>query len=263
MVSLSAFLAEVRRIVEARPTYRLGGDGRDGTCDCIGLIIGAIRKAGGTWPGIHGSNWAARNWMDTLASPPPIESGGIVYKARAPGAAGYSLPSGYLQHPDQRDYYHVGVITETDPLNITHCTSAGGVSGIVVDTKLGAWKYGGRGAGIDYEGGDLKVYESWEGTVVAASGSTVRLRAAPSETAVVLQNVPLGTRVQVTDAQGAWYRVQAAKTGWMMQKHVEGGPESAGWASTEEKTDCGVLEEMMSRIEQKLDLVLDRLAAAE
>lgn len=51
MVTTESFLRGVDAIAGGKPTYRLGHDGSDGTCDCIGLIIGAIRRAGGTWDG--------------------------------------------------------------------------------------------------------------------------------------------------------------------------------------------------------------------
>ena len=54
MVTLEAFLSGVAKIKSEAPTYRAGGDGSDGTCDCIGLVIGAIRRAGGGWAGTHG-----------------------------------------------------------------------------------------------------------------------------------------------------------------------------------------------------------------
>ena len=42
MIPLTRFLQGIQSIRAAQPTYRLGGSGVDGTCDCIGLIIGAI-----------------------------------------------------------------------------------------------------------------------------------------------------------------------------------------------------------------------------
>ena len=39
---LEAFIAQVEAIAQASPVYRLGGDGSDGTCDCIGLVIGCL-----------------------------------------------------------------------------------------------------------------------------------------------------------------------------------------------------------------------------
>ena len=44
-------MGKVEEIADSKPSYKLGHDGSDGTCDCIGLIIGAIRRAGGRWPG--------------------------------------------------------------------------------------------------------------------------------------------------------------------------------------------------------------------
>ena len=46
MISKNKFLEKVQEIAASKPTYKLGHDGSDGTCDCIGLIIGAIRRAG-------------------------------------------------------------------------------------------------------------------------------------------------------------------------------------------------------------------------
>ena len=73
---LEAFIAQVEAIAQASPVYRLGGDGSDGTCDCIGLVIGAIRQAGGAWMGTHGSNYAARYEICLLyTSPSPRDRG--------------------------------------------------------------------------------------------------------------------------------------------------------------------------------------------
>ena len=65
-MTIDEFLTNVQRIQAADPRYRLGRDGSDGYCDCIGLVIGAIRRSGGQWRGIHGTNWTARNAMHDL-----------------------------------------------------------------------------------------------------------------------------------------------------------------------------------------------------
>ena len=54
------FLEKVQVIKSLNPAYKQPGDGSNGVCDCIGLIIGAIRRMGLKWTGIHGSNYAAR-----------------------------------------------------------------------------------------------------------------------------------------------------------------------------------------------------------
>ena len=59
-VTIQMFLNKVAVIKALNPARREPGDGSNGYCDCIGLIIGAIRRCGLKWTGIHGSNWAAR-----------------------------------------------------------------------------------------------------------------------------------------------------------------------------------------------------------
>ena len=140
----------VGEIIDSNPVYKSGGDGRAGECDCIGLIIGAIRRAGGEWRGTHGSNYAARNEMQSLESSPRLEIGMAMYKYYAPGEAGWNLPAAYANHPDQNDYYHVGTVLSVSPLKIAHCTSWSGGNGIKIDTVIGKWRKGGRLKKVDY-----------------------------------------------------------------------------------------------------------------
>ncbi len=146
-ISLDAFLRKLEEIASLNPTYRSGGSGTDGTCDCIGLIIGAIRRAGGSWNALHGSNYAARFETDSLRSfsdAGELRVGDLVYKAREPGESGYDLPAKYTKGwsaytGDLRDYYHVGVVTSVRPLRILHMTTPA----ITVDTKIGKWRFHG------------------------------------------------------------------------------------------------------------------------
>ena len=155
MVPLDKFLACVQENAARVREYAHGGDGSNGKCDCIGLIIGALKLAGFTWPGTHGSNWAARNAMATPPGLCPISPdrggvflGEIVYKVRMQGEEKYDLPDHYNGSGDLLDYYHVGVVTGVDPLEITHCTSVAG--GIKRDNTLGQWRYGGKLKYVDY-----------------------------------------------------------------------------------------------------------------
>ena len=142
MISLNEFLAAVEEIAAENPSYRKGGSGFDGSCDCIGLIIGALQRCGGKWSGIHGSNWTARNITEGLkriASNADLEVGDLVFKAKAPGTKGYDLPSRYKGDKDPNDYYHVGVVLSVYPLRIRHMTTPA----VKIDTKLGAWTHHG------------------------------------------------------------------------------------------------------------------------
>lgn len=233
---LEAFIAQVEAIAQASPVYRLGGDGSDGTCDCIGLVIGAIRRAGGSWTGTHGSNYAARYEMRELL---PVTDAGelclgdVVYKARTPGQAGYALPERYKNDPDQRDYYHVGVVTATSPLEITHCTGPG----IVRDTKLGKWTYRGRLKKVGYDSAEGVETMAQEAKVTAASGSTVKMRSKPSASDRLYWEVPVGAEVQVAEVTGSWAKVRYGdRTGYMMTDFLaldaQEPPEVGGTAET-------------------------------
>ena len=233
---LEAFIAQVEAIAQASPVYRLGGDGSDGTCDCIGLVIGAIRRAGGSWTGTHGSNYAARYEMRELL---PVTDAGelclgdVVYKARTPGQAGYALPERYKSDPDQRDYYHVGVVTAVEPLEITHCTGPG----IVRDTKLGKWTYRGRLEKVDYDGTEGMETMVQTATVVADSGDDVKMRSTPSKTDGLYWEVPVGAEVQVAEITGGWAKVRYGdRTGYMMAAFLDmdgqEAPEEGGSAES-------------------------------
>lgn len=232
MVTMKSFLRGVDAIAEEKPTYRLGHDGSDGTCDCIGLIIGAIRRAGGEWNGTHGSNWAARNAMDTLhavADARDLQVGQAVFKAAEPGQSGYNLPDRYKVDADTRDYYHVGVVRSVFPLEIVHCTGPG----IVRDKKLGKWNYAGwlRMVSLGNDEGEANGMQT--AVVIAESGSTVNLRKTPH--GALEERVPVGTTAQVLDTMDGWARITVSgKTGWMDLKYLRmqdsGEPDTSGSA---------------------------------
>lgn len=229
-MSILDFLAAVESIIALRPTYRIGGSGRDGTCDCIGLIMWALRLLGYRWTGDHSSNWAPRRAMASLRdvhSVADLAPGDWVYKYRVPGDPKYRLPARFAGGPDLRDYYHVGVVMSVAPLKIAHCTSGGGVSGILIDTKLGQWRAAGQGkmiaAGKPQEGEAPMQKVSKTMTVTAEQGSTVNLRPGPSTKGdLVLEYVSIGTEVQVHEEAGGWAKVTtpAGKTGYMMTKYL-------------------------------------------
>lgn len=56
-ISTDAFLAAVQDNAARVQAYEHGHDGSDGLCDCVGLIIGALRLAGIKYSGTHGSNY--------------------------------------------------------------------------------------------------------------------------------------------------------------------------------------------------------------
>ena len=232
MVHMESWLNKVDEIAAEGPSYKLGHDGSDGTCDCIGLIIGAIRRAGGEWNGTHGSNWAARNAMDTLhavTDPDDLHVGQAVFKAAEPGQSGYNLPDRYKGDADTRDYYHVGVVRSVSPLEIVHCTGPG----IVRDKKMGKWNYAGWLAMVSRGNDEWEATGMQTAVVIAESGSTVNLRKTPH--GALEDRVPVGSVAQVIDTMDGWARITTnGKTGWMDMNYLRmqdsGDPDTSGGA---------------------------------
>jgi len=223
---IQSFLDKVQIIKKLNPKYRQPGDGSDGTCDCIGLAIGAVRRMGLKWTGIHGTNWTARKGLvkcQKINSASDLQKGELVLKSRAKGTSGWDLPSRYRQggkyyNGDLTDYYHAGVVTETNPLNITHMSSK-----MTVDTKLGKWSHHGfllvlKDAGAQVGGpstGDQAV-------VVAPSGKTVNMRRTPSKHGLLVMRVPLGTIVNIILPGEEWAKINYGnKTGYMMAEFLD------------------------------------------
>lgn len=258
-VALDAFLSAVDAIQAEAPTYRSGGKAEDGTCDCIGLIIGALNRCGVTWPGIHGSNWAARNamaWLLPLQDAGDMSVGDIVYKAKRPGETGYALPERYAKDPDRSDYYHVGVVRSVSPLRIVHCTSPGGV---VVDGKIGKWTYHGALSLIG-DAGDTEEEETMMRTAVvtAASGSTVNLRRSPG--GALVDRIPVGTVVEVVASNGAqWAYVSVdGKNGWMDMGFLRMQEDEAAAEDAGDVVTVGIPRAAAETLRDALDDVLGR-----
>lgn len=212
------FLEGVQRNVDRIRAYKLGMDGRGGQCDCIGLIIGAIRLMGGVWNGTHGSNYAARNEMRNfgeIISENMLAVGDIVYKAKRPGQSGYDLPGAYDSHPDKNDYYHVGVVTKVNPLEITHCTSVSG--GIKRDKSLGQWQYVGKLKKIQ-EGAEMGEERTYK-----VIGGSLRMRTGPDISYPVILMIPDGSTVkaaEIAENSGWMYCKYGGKSGYCMAKYL-------------------------------------------
>lgn len=235
------FLEMIQKIKALDPAYKQPGDGSNGVCDCIGLIIGAIRRMGLKWTGIHGSNYAARYQtvdLKQIRSESVLELGDIVYKAAEKGTSKWKLPDRYFSghqyyNGDLRDYYHVGAVTQVNPLRITHMTSPR----MKVDTNLsGGWNWYGKAKPIvdAADGGVTPVPEPTpppapipdtgsKAIVFAENGKPVKMRQYPSTSCRTWVNLPVGTEVKITDPGEDWAKIDGGgRKGWyMMAKFLD------------------------------------------
>lgn len=247
------FLEMVAKIKALNPAYEQPGDGSHGVCDCIGLIIGAVRRMGLKWTGIHGSNYAARfqsvdfSYIEKLSD---LELGDAVYKGVGKDGKGrkacnggtfthaWKLPDRYLKGKayytgDLNDYYHVGVVTQVNPLRITHMTSPR----MKVDTDIGNWNYHGKVKPIveaaEKDSGEklpaapivpaLPVpsepvpSEGSFAIVVADNGKPVKMRKYPSTGCATWDEVKCGTKVEIVKPGEEWCEINCGRRkGWFM-----------------------------------------------
>jgi len=231
------FLEKVLQIFNSNPKRREPGDGSDGYCDCIGLIIGAIRRMGLKWTGIHGSNWCARKEVVNLQpinSQSDLEVGDIVLKAVPKGHKNWALPKRYQQggqyyNGDLNDYYHAGVVYSMNPFQIRHMSSK-----MTIDKKVNTynpWNYHGKSRQIVAAAGGVAPTPTPSpdtpttgayAILVAPSGKTVNFRKTPSLRGALIKQVPLGTKVEIVSPGEEWAKVKHdGKTGYMMAKFLD------------------------------------------
>jgi hypothetical protein len=229
---VKVFLAKILEIFLSNPKRREPGDGSDGYCDCIGLIIGAIRRMGLKWTGIHGSNWAARKEITNLkpiSSQSELQEGDIVLKAVAKGKSGWDLPSRYREggkyyNGDLTDYYHAGVVYSTNPFQIRHMSKK-----MTIDTKVNTyypWTHFGKSTILIKAAGGVTPQpvptSGTQAVLVAPSGGTVNLRKEPSLKARILKQIKLGTIVNIVSPGEEWCKVTYGNlTGYMMAKFLD------------------------------------------
>ena len=218
MISVGTFLAAVTMNAARIKEYRLGGDGSDGTCDCIGLPIGALRLSGVGYSNLHSSNHFPREEvksLDYVSKASDLHPGQLVFKAYEPGESGWKLPARYAKDPDQRDYYHAGVVLKNAPLEIVHCSSGG----IHYDSKMGKWRYASDLKQIDYE--NVEVVVPVTAVVYSENGGKVKIRQKPSTTCNIYETVSPGTILTVLDEGDEWSKVQiGGRQGYIMTKYL-------------------------------------------
>ena len=199
--------------------------------DCSGAFVYAYNLFGERI--YHGSNRIIRVYcrdVRDVNGPQDIAVGMAIFKSRSDLSnmkAEYKPGGRYYNPALPYDYYHMGLVTSVNPVKIVNATTPRAR----VDTDLSRWQCAGYLNAVDY-GGEAAPDEPAPGEpapeaagvafVVALSGSTVNLRARPDKGAVVLERVPLGTRVDVLERMsGEWWRVRHGDVeGYMMREFL-------------------------------------------
>lgn len=274
MITSTDFVRQVKAIAATNPTYRTGGRGVDGTCDCIGLIMGAMYRLGASKYPMHSTNYFAR--YETEAKQPlkgewQLQPGMIVYKDREDNGQLNERykPGGRYYTGDLLDYYHVGVVASINPLEITHCTQTNNINGMARDTSVRGWTQCGWVKGVTptepTEEGESDM-AGYQATVTAANGQPVKVRSSPNtkSEANVLTKLPVGTVVDVLEegeSDGVlWATVTSGPLrGYMMSKFLKAAQPGNDVLSED---GASVLpSDAYTKIMAKLDEILEAIAA--
>jgi len=195
-----------------------GTNNKDGI-DCSGMFVKMYREQGAKI--YHGSNTIFREYCSEtgkISSAKDLQVGMAVFKCKPwtdadKGNRWYGTEPGNLSH--------IGFVTSVNPLEITHCTSPVAKT----DSTIGKWAYWGKLKAVDYgvdPGPGPDPEPSPEPIIVtkkvfAENGKPVNLRYGPSLNKRILDEVPVGELVTVTQISGRWSKITWKKqTGWMM-----------------------------------------------
>ena len=230
-VPLQTFLNNVNSIYKEQPTYQTGCNGSNGKCDCIGLVKGALERAGGSASGLSGTNYASRYTIKNfkkIKSVNDLKVGDVVIKGRPYSPTdSYPLPTKYLPgganyNGDTTNYYHIGVVTHVNPLEITHMTSPSAKK----DTSLtpgggkGQWNYYGQLPQVSYDDEIDKVVVSLEYATV--TGGTLNMRKDSDINSARVTTIPSGSKVAVIEKGAVWCKaVYNTYTGYVMTKYLK------------------------------------------
>jgi len=240
-VSVSKYVAKVEEIYQEQPAYKSGGDGSGGVCDCIGMGRGALERAGAK--GVHnmrGTNNFVRNVdsnLQSLTSANQLQVGDFVLKTRDKDDASMPLPdkyrvggSEYSPKWGETNFTHFGTVTSINPLVITHMTSPSAKK----DKSIKGWSWFGQLPWVDYEGGsidpdpDPDPHHGGDDPMVekaittgAEGTSTVNLRSKKSQSSPLVERVPIGDEVTVTNHGETWCAVTwQGKKGYIMTQFL-------------------------------------------
>ena len=220
------YVRGVLSIYEEKPQYRIGGDGEDGTCDCIGMGRGALKREGVTdIKGMNGTNYAARHTiqgLQKLKKADQLSKGDVVFKVRDKDDPSMPLPDQYRKGGNdysstwgETNFTHYGTVTSINPLIITHMTSPTAKQ----DTSIKNWVYFGKLPWVKAEE-MIDTVADWA-RVWAENGKTVKMRAKPSTLCRLYWEVPIGSEVVLVEPGDTWSGIiWAGQSGYMMTKFL-------------------------------------------
>ena len=221
MLSVSK-LTESARECLGWPYVRPGTNDRNGI-DCSGLFVKMYRDQGAKI--YHGSNTIFREYCEEtgkLTSVDQLQIGMAVFKRKDWTDAD---KSNRWYGTDPGNLSHIGYVESVHPLRIIHAST--GTMCVTTDDKIGKWAYWGKLKDVDYSGTPSPEPSpdpepiTVTKIVFAENGKPVNLRYGPSLDKKIMDEIPVGETVTLSQIKGGWSKVTwRKKTGWMMSSFL-------------------------------------------
>lgn len=234
-ITAERFVEGVESIYVEQPSYELGHDGSDGSCDCIGMVRGGLKRGGASdIKNLNGTNQAARKAirnLQKLSSSSELIVGDVVLKTRDKDDKSMPLPDKYRKggadydlNVGETNFSHIGTVTGQNPLVITHMTSPTAKQ----DKSIKGWSYYGELPWIEQNVAPEPPPEPEQtvAVVFAENGKPVKMRKNPSKACDIYWKVPCGDEVLVNKWGDEWSMIEwDGMTGYMMTSflHPVGG----------------------------------------
>ena len=232
-ITVDAFLNTVDLIRKEKPSYKVGHDTSDGTCDNIGFIRGALLRSGvRKIKYMKESNQCARRLRLQLREIDSVSRGDIVFKTCDIDDSFIPLSSKYRvggadYNGDMNNYYDVGIVTKVNPVEILHMTK----KGIKKDKKLSNWNYGGWLPFILEE----RRNDCMTKAIVSSNDSVAKLYSDPSFACKEFVEIANDTVVVIIDNGNPWAHVSFdGNNGYVLSKYLHEQPVETKLPSNDE-----------------------------
>ena len=219
-----------------KPTYKVGHDGSDGSCDGIGLIRGALFRGGATRiKDMKEPNQFARKTALYLRKVDSVKDGDILLKTISADDNSMPLPSKYRvggidYNGDLNNYVDVAIVLHSSPIEIMQMTK----DGIKHTDSLDEWDYVCELPYILEEG--EKVMSS---AMISTDGKSVKMYAKPSFSCNEFVDIPNESIILVNDRRTTWSNVSFGdKSGFVLTKFLKDieEPKATGFTEEDRKT---------------------------
>lgn len=221
MLSVSKLSASANECM-GWPYVSPGTNDRNGI-DCSGLFVKMYRDQGAKI--YHGSNTIFREYCKEtgkLTSVDQLQIGMAVFKRKDWTDAD---KNNRWYGTDPGNLSHIGYVESVHPLRIIHAST--GTMCVTTDDKIGKWAYWGKLKDVDYSGTPSPEPSpdpepiTVTKMVFAENGKPVNLRYGPSLDKKIMDEIPVGETVTLSQIKGGWSKVTwRKKTGWMMSSFL-------------------------------------------